>query len=100
MAIFKTLVNLFSGNYFRYGLFCPNISIHKYLPVDFTGPHCSVCSCGVSSGSHGAVRFFQVVFHQEVLAVCNIWHWSLYQFYDHHVTQCCKSSVLLKEGLI
>lgn len=104
MGLFKTPANLLMQwkIFPEYGFPCSNFSTHK--PVDFTRPHCSFCSRGVSSGSHGTVCFLQVVFHQEVLAVCNIWHWSLHQFYDHHVAQCCKSSpngeIYLKEQFI
>ncbi len=61
-------------------------SLH-HLCLDFPRSNSCVCRGGFPSHCNGEVRFPGLVFCEEELAVCHLWHWRLHQLYDHHVSQ-------------
>lgn len=61
-------------------------SLH-HLCLDFPRSDSRVCRGGFPSHCDGEVRFLGLVFCEEELAVCHLWHWRLHQLYDHHVSQ-------------
>lgn len=57
------------------------------LCLDFPRSDSCVCCGGFPSHCNGEVRFPQLVFCEEELAVCHLRHWRLHQLYDYHVSQ-------------
>lgn len=57
------------------------------LCLDFPRPDSCVCCGGFPSHCNGEVRFSQMVFCEEELAVCHRRHWRLHQLHDYHVSQ-------------
>lgn len=59
----------------------------RRLCSDFPRSDGRVRCGGFPSNCDGEVCFLQLEVCEEELAVCHLWHWSLHQLYDHHVSQ-------------
>lgn len=74
-----------------------------HLCLDFPRSDSRVCRGGIPSHCDGEVCFFPLVFCEEELAVCHLWHRRLHQLYDHHVSQrggCLHSKSFMKHFII
>ena len=72
------------------------LSFPSLLP-DFPCFDSCFCRGGFPTHRHGKVCIVWLGVCEEELAVCYLWHWCLYQLYDHHVSECggCLSRLYL-----